>query len=59
VVTTAHQSRYLAELINQWRPGRAKYVEVAGMDHGLGRAPGGDFHTGLLDAMFSWLDGIG
>jgi pimeloyl-ACP methyl ester carboxylesterase len=59
VVTTAHQSRYLAELINKWRPGRAQYVEVAGMDHGLARVPGGEFHTGLLDAMFRWLEAIG
>jgi hypothetical protein len=62
-VTTAHQSRYLAELINRWRPGRAKYVEVAGMGHDLARYGSmaesvqgrGEFHPGLMDVVFGWL----
>jgi pimeloyl-ACP methyl ester carboxylesterase len=67
-VTTARQSQYLAELINRFRPGRAKYVEVPGMGHDLAKyrsmqdyveRQGGDgFHTGLLDVMFAWLESL-
>jgi pimeloyl-ACP methyl ester carboxylesterase len=66
-VTTARQSRYLVEIINRWRPGRAKYVEIPGMGHDLARyvdmresveSPGTEFHTGLLDTMFAWLEGL-
>ena len=67
-VTTAHQSQYLADMINSLHPGRASYVEVPGMGHDLARYasmrdylqrdPGKPhpFHTGLLDVMFAWLD---
>ena len=69
-VTTARQGQYLAEVINRWRPGRAKYVEIPGMGHDLARyngmrdyldrsSTGGDgFHPGLLDAIFAWLDAL-
>jgi alpha-beta hydrolase superfamily lysophospholipase len=68
-VTTAEQSRYLADTINRMRPGRATYVEVPGMGHDLARyenqqeylARAGTphpFHTGLLDAIFRWIEGV-
>jgi pimeloyl-ACP methyl ester carboxylesterase len=69
-VTTAHQSRYLAELINSFHPGRATYVEVPGMGHDLARyesqkdylnrlpdAPH-PFHTGLIEVMVRWMDAL-
>lgn len=34
-VTTAHQNRYLADLINSMHPGRATYREVQEMSHDL------------------------
>jgi pimeloyl-ACP methyl ester carboxylesterase len=68
-VTTAHQSRYLTELINRFHPHRATYVEVPGMGHDLARyesqqeymergtsAPHA-FHTGLIDVMMKWVEG--
>ena len=36
-VTSADEGRYLAELINSFHPGRASYVELAGMGHDFGR----------------------
>jgi uncharacterized protein len=66
-VTTARQSQYLVELINRYRPGRAKYIEVAGMGHDLARYGSmresvegrGEFHAGLLEVVFGWLEGLG
>jgi pimeloyl-ACP methyl ester carboxylesterase len=69
-VTSARQNQYLADVINRWRAGSAKYVEIPGMSHDLNRykspgdyldraAAGGDgFHTGLLEAILPWLDGL-
>ena len=69
-VTTAEQNRYLADLINRMHPGRATYTEVVGMGHDLARyenqreymtrsaGPPHPFHTGLLDAMFRWLESV-
>jgi uncharacterized protein len=69
-VTTARQNQYLADLINRWRSGSARYVEIQGMSHDLNRyksagdyldraASGGDgFHTGLLDAVLPWLEAL-
>jgi pimeloyl-ACP methyl ester carboxylesterase len=69
-VTTAHQSRYLAELVNRFHPGRATYSEVPGMGHDfaryesqqeyLDRGPGAThpFHTGLIEVMMGWLDSL-
>ncbi|HJQ38449.1 MAG TPA: alpha/beta hydrolase [Thermoanaerobaculia bacterium] len=34
-VTDAYQSRYLRDMINAFHPGRATYVEIEGMEHGL------------------------
>jgi hypothetical protein len=33
--TSAEESRYLANMINSFHPGRAEYMEFAGMGHGL------------------------
>jgi pimeloyl-ACP methyl ester carboxylesterase len=69
-VTTARQNRYLAELINRWHPGLATYAEVPGMGHDLARyaspaeytaeSAGGKhpFHTGLLDIILPWIEGL-
>jgi pimeloyl-ACP methyl ester carboxylesterase len=69
-VTTAHQSRYLAQLINRFRPGTATYAEVPGMGHDLARyesrldyldrdpAAPHPFHTGLIDVMMAWIDSL-
>jgi alpha-beta hydrolase superfamily lysophospholipase len=57
-VTTAHQNRSLAELINRWHPGRARYAEVPGMGHDLAIA-GGAFAEEFLRVTFAWLDGLG
>jgi pimeloyl-ACP methyl ester carboxylesterase len=70
-VTTAHQNRYLAEIINRYHPGQATYVEVPGMGHDLGRyetqkdymqragsAAQHPFHMGLMEEMMSWIDGV-
>ena len=70
-VTTAHQNRYLAEMINRYHAGHATYVEVPGMGHDLGRyesqkeylerAAGAiphPFHMGLIDEMVKWMDAV-
>ncbi len=36
-VTSAGEGRYLAEIINGFHPGRATYVEIAGMGHDFNR----------------------
>ncbi len=66
-VTTAHQCRYLAELINRMHPGRATYAEVPGMGHDLNRYASQQeyvqrgntphpFHTGLIEVMMAWME---
>ncbi len=66
-VTTAHQSRYLADMINRMHPGRATYVEVPGMGHDLNRYESQQeymlrgnavhpFHMGLIEVMMAWLE---
>jgi uncharacterized protein len=67
-VTTAHQSQYLVDTINRWRPGRAKYVEIEGMGHDFGRyrsmlefserKAAGEFHEGLMVQVIAWMDGL-
>ena len=68
--TTAHQSHYLVDLINRFRPGSATYAEVPGMGHDLARyesqldyldrAQGvpHPFHSGLIDVMMGYLDSL-
>jgi hypothetical protein len=70
-VTTSHQNRYLAELINRYRAGRATYVEVPGMGHDLGRyedqrdylerastSTQHPFHMGLIEEITKWMDAV-
>jgi hypothetical protein len=70
-VTTAHQNRYLAEIINRYHAGRATCVEVPGMGHDLGRyedqkeyleragnAAQHPFHMGLIAEMVKWMDAV-
>jgi alpha-beta hydrolase superfamily lysophospholipase len=57
-VTSARQNRTLAELINRWHPGRARYAEVEGMGHDFA-VGGGGFAEEFLRVMFEWLDGLG
>jgi len=67
-VTTAHQSQYLVEMINRWRPGRARYLEVEGLGHDFGRYRGmvefsehhaiAEFHEGLMQQVIAWMDGL-
>jgi uncharacterized protein len=65
-VTTAHQNRYLVDLINRLHPGRATYAEVPGMGHDLNHyesqkeymTRGNSVHpfdTGLIDVITAWL----
>jgi pimeloyl-ACP methyl ester carboxylesterase len=37
--TSAEESRYLINMINSFHPGRAEYMEFAGMGHGLDLSP--------------------
>jgi len=57
-VTTARQNRALAELINKWHPGRARYAEVEGMGHDFS-LNGGAFAEEFLNVMFGWLEAVG
>ena len=54
-VTTARQGHVLAELINRWHPGRARYVEVTGMGHDFALS-GGGFAEEFLSVMLGWLE---
>jgi pimeloyl-ACP methyl ester carboxylesterase len=56
-VTTAHQNRTLAEIVNRWHPGRARYAEVRGMGHDFS-LNGGKFAEEFLTVMFGWLEGL-
>ncbi len=47
--TSADENRYLADMINSFHPGRATYIEFAGMGHGLDRSP----------SQRAWLESIG
>ena len=67
-VTSASESRYLVDTINNFHPGRATYVELPGMGHDfltyssesefINRKPADKPHpydTELLSALLSWL----
>ncbi len=67
--TSADEGRYLAEIINRVHPGRAEYVELAGMGHDFARyASQADFlnrrrsnqehpfDSDLVRALLKWLD---
>jgi pimeloyl-ACP methyl ester carboxylesterase len=69
-VTTAHQSRYLAELINRYNPGNATYVEVPGMGHDLAKygspleyierdpLANRPLHLKLVDVLIGWMETV-
>jgi pimeloyl-ACP methyl ester carboxylesterase len=67
--TTADESHYLVDMINGLHPGRASYVELAGMGHGLDRSPSprawleaiqkhqhGPFDAEFLERVEAWLN---
>lgn len=67
--TSADENRYLAEIINSFHPGRATYIELPGMGHGLDRSPSqrawleairkhqhGEFDREFLDKVAAWLE---
>lgn len=67
--TTAPDGRYLAAMINNFHPGRAEYMEFAGMGHGLDLSPSprawleaiqkhqhGAFDRDFLERALSWLN---
>lgn len=71
-LTDAAEGEYLTNMINSFQPGSAEFVKINGMDHWFGRAasqrasqerslgkqPPGEFHTGILDEMQRWLNGM-
>lgn len=67
--TWSEESRYLAEMINSFHPGRATYIELPGMGHGLDLVPSkrawleairkhehGPFDQEFLKQVADWLD---
>lgn len=67
--TWAEESRYLVEMINSFHPGRAAYIELPGMGHGLDLVPSkrawleairkhehGPFDQEFLKQIANWLD---
>lgn len=67
--TDSSESRYLAEIINSFHPGRASYVELSGMGHDFARYASSaeflnrrrdpkphPFDGELLDVLLKWLD---
>jgi pimeloyl-ACP methyl ester carboxylesterase len=67
--TSADESHYLTDMINSFHPGRASYIEFAGMGHGLDLTPSpgawleaiqkhqhGPFDQEFLQQIGRWLD---
>ncbi|HEY2913625.1 MAG TPA: hypothetical protein VGK21_09705 [Candidatus Angelobacter sp.] len=67
--TWAEESHYLADMINSFHPGRATYIELSGMGHGLDLVPSkrawleairkhehGPFDQEFLKQVADWLD---
>lgn len=67
--TWAEENRYLADMINSFHPGRATYIELLGMGHGLDLVPSkrawleairkhehGAFDQEFLKQIADWLD---
>jgi pimeloyl-ACP methyl ester carboxylesterase len=46
-------SETIAQIVNQAHPGRARYLEVAGMDHGF--TVKGKFHDDLVPLVTAWM----
>lgn len=66
--TTPEESHYLVDMINGLHPGRASYIELAGMGHGLDLSPSprawleaivkhqhGPFDEEFLDRVVAWM----
>jgi pimeloyl-ACP methyl ester carboxylesterase len=66
--TSAEEGHYLANMINSFHPGRAEYMEFAGMGHGLDLTPSqrawlesirkqqhGQFDNEFLERISAWL----
>lgn len=67
--TSAEESHYLVNMINSFHPGRAEYMEFAGMGHGLDLSPSarawleamkkhqqGKFDSKFLERVSGWLE---
>jgi uncharacterized protein len=67
--TSAEEGRYLVAMINSFHPGRATYMQLPGMGHGLDRSPSprawleavrehqhGEFDRDFLQHAADWLD---
>lgn len=70
--TTPEESHYLVDMINGLHPGRATYIELPGMGHGLDRSPSqrswlesiqkhqhGPFDAEFLDRIVAWMKSSG
>ncbi|HKR97095.1 MAG TPA: alpha/beta hydrolase [Candidatus Angelobacter sp.] len=66
--TSAEESHYLVTMINSFHPGRAEYMEFAGMGHTLDRSPSarawleaiqkqqqGEFDSEFLERVANWI----
>jgi len=69
--TSAEESRYLADMINSFHPGRATYLQIEGMSHHFDRQPtqgdalralrngkNGEFDPGFLKQIESWINSL-
>jgi uncharacterized protein len=69
--TSAGESRYLADMINSFHPGRATYLQIEGMSHHFDRQPtqadalralrsgkDGEFDPALLKQIESWINNL-
>lgn len=67
--TSAEESHYLVDMINSFYPGRAEYMEFAGMGHGLDLASSqrawlesirkhqhGEFDSDFLERVTNWME---
>ena len=46
-------SEAIAQIVNQVHPGRARYLEVEGMDHGF--TVKGKFHDDMVPLVTAWM----
>jgi hypothetical protein len=69
--TSADESRYLVDMINEFRPGRATYLQIEGMSHPFDRQPtqadalralrsgkDGEFDPAFLSQIESWINNL-
>ena len=71
-LTSIEEHRFLTDMLNGYRPNSAKYLEIAGMTHGLTAAasqteemrrrrasePEGEFKAEFLTEIERWLDAV-